>query len=63
MLCLHQTARLGKLEPVGQGNPNLAYGLLGAKDSLRAVHPDAAHDFPQEIRGQAYEFLEKALGK
>jgi pimeloyl-ACP methyl ester carboxylesterase len=37
------------------------YELLGAKDALRAVYPDAAHDFPPEIRQQAYEFLEDAL--
>jgi dienelactone hydrolase len=37
------------------------YGLLGAKDALRAVHPDAAHDFPSEARLQAYDFLEQAL--
>jgi len=34
------------------------YELLGAKDALRPVYPDAGHDFPPEIRKQAYEFLE-----
>jgi dienelactone hydrolase len=34
------------------------YELLGAKDALRVVYPDAGHDFPPEIRKQAYEFLE-----
>jgi dienelactone hydrolase len=34
------------------------YELLGAKDALRPVYPDAAHDFPPEVRKQAYEFLE-----
>jgi dienelactone hydrolase len=37
------------------------YELLGAKDALVAVHPDAAHDFPPDVRRAAYEFLEKAL--
>jgi len=37
------------------------YELLGAKDALRAAYPDAAHDFPPEIRKQAYEFLDEAL--
>jgi dienelactone hydrolase len=34
------------------------YELLGAKDALRPVYPDAGHEFPPEIRKQAYEFLE-----
>ena len=37
------------------------YELLGAKDALRPVYPDAAHDFPPEVRKQAYEFLEATL--
>ncbi len=37
------------------------YELLGAKDALRLVTPDAAHDFPEEIRRQAYDFLAEAL--
>ena len=37
------------------------YELLGAKEALRAVYPDAGHDFPPEIRQQAYEFLGEAL--
>jgi dienelactone hydrolase len=37
------------------------YELLGAKEALRAVYPDAGHDFPPEIRKQAYEFLDEAL--
>ncbi len=38
------------------------YELLGAKGAIVVVHPDAAHSFPPEIRRQAYEFLDKALG-
>jgi dienelactone hydrolase len=34
------------------------YELLGAKEALRPVYPDAAHDFPPEVRTQAYDFLE-----
>lgn len=37
------------------------YELLGAPEALVAVHPDTGHDFPPEIRAQAYAFLEKAL--
>ncbi len=34
------------------------YELLGAKEALRPVYPDAGHEFPPEVRKQAYEFLE-----
>ena len=37
------------------------YGLYGAVEKLAAVHPDAEHDFPDEVRRQAYSFVEKAL--
>jgi dienelactone hydrolase len=37
------------------------YELFHASGSLMAVHPDCAHDFPPEIREQAYRFLEQAL--
>jgi dienelactone hydrolase len=37
------------------------YELLGAKEALQAIYPDAAHDFPAEVRKQAYDFLEQAL--
>jgi dienelactone hydrolase len=37
------------------------YDLLGAKDALVAVHPDAGHDFPADVRASAYEFLERSL--
>jgi dienelactone hydrolase len=37
------------------------YELLGAKESLVVVHPDCGHDFPPEVRTQAYEWLERVL--
>jgi dienelactone hydrolase len=37
------------------------YELLGAGDQLVAVHPDAQHDFPPEIREQAYTFLDSVF--
>jgi hypothetical protein len=37
------------------------YTLLGAPDGITVVHPDCPHDFPTEIREQAYSFLEKVL--
>jgi dienelactone hydrolase len=39
------------------------YALLGAAEALIAVHPDCGHDFPPEVREQAYRFLQKALGR
>ena len=38
------------------------YESMGAGGALVAVHPDCGHDFPQEVRTQAYVFVEKALG-
>ncbi len=37
------------------------YHLLGVDDRLKAVHPDAEHDFPAEQRQEAYEFLDRFL--
>jgi dienelactone hydrolase len=37
------------------------YDLLAARDRLVAVHPDAGHDFPPDVRKAAYEFLDAAL--
>jgi dienelactone hydrolase len=38
------------------------YELLGAPERLRAVYPDAEHDFPPREREAAYEFVGRALG-
>jgi dienelactone hydrolase len=37
------------------------YELFGAKENLAAVYPNAAHDFPDEARKAAYEFIGKQL--
>jgi hypothetical protein len=37
------------------------YELLGAKDQLVAEYPDAAHDFPDDVRERVYQWLEKQL--
>ena len=37
------------------------YELLGAGDRLKAVHPDAEHDFPPNERKAAYEFIDMIL--
>jgi dienelactone hydrolase len=37
------------------------YELLGARDGLQARYPDCGHDFPDEVRREAYRFIDKAL--
>jgi dienelactone hydrolase len=37
------------------------YRVYGAPQNLRVVHPDCAHDFPPEVRDQAYRFLDERL--
>jgi dienelactone hydrolase len=37
------------------------YRLYNAEDRLRVEHPDSGHDFPQEVRERAYEFLDEWL--
>jgi len=37
------------------------FKLYDARDRLRVVHPDCAHDFPSEIREEAYRFIDAAL--
>jgi len=39
------------------------YTLLGHPERLRAAYPDAGHDFPDETRTTAYQFLETQLGR
>lgn len=37
------------------------YELLGAKDKLTAIYPNCGHDFPEEARKVAYEWIDKWL--
>jgi dienelactone hydrolase len=37
------------------------YELLGAKDKLVATYPDCKHDFPDDVRAKAYEWLKREL--
>lgn len=34
------------------------YAKLGAKDKLKAIHPDAGHEWPEAARKEAYEFVD-----
>ena len=38
-----------------------AYKALGKAENLKAVYPDAGHDFPEDSRKAAYEFIDKHL--
>lgn len=37
------------------------YQLLDAEDHLQVRHPDAAHDFPTQVRRESYEFIDQHL--
>lgn len=37
------------------------YMLYGAENNVRAVHPECAHDFPDEVREAAYKFIDEKL--
>lgn len=37
------------------------YELLGAGDNLQVRYPDSEHDFPDESRREAYEFIDRVL--
>ena len=37
------------------------FRLYGVRENLQVAHPDCEHDFPPEIREQAYEFLDQHL--
>jgi dienelactone hydrolase len=38
-----------------------AYRALGKSANLKAIYPDAGHDFPADARKTAYEFIDKHL--
>ena len=37
------------------------YRFLGVKDKLAVRHPESEHDFPPEVRFEAYRFIDKIL--
>ena len=37
------------------------YEKLKAGDKLKAIHPDAKHEWPADARTEAYEFVDKVL--
>jgi Prolyl oligopeptidase family len=49
----------GVRDCVGAAQP--VYRLLEGADNLEVVYPDAAHDFPEDVRKQAYTFIDRHL--
>jgi hypothetical protein len=39
------------------------YKLYGKQANLHAIYPECEHDFPDDIRAQAYEWLDDALSR
>jgi dienelactone hydrolase len=39
----------------------VVYRLYGTEKNLQVVHPPGGHDFPEEVREHAYEFVEREL--
>jgi hypothetical protein len=37
------------------------YRFFKSEDNLQVRYPDAEHDFPKEVRFEAYEFIDKIL--
>jgi hypothetical protein len=37
------------------------YNLYGKPDHLRLEHPNCGHDFPPQVREQAYELIRQSL--
>lgn len=41
----------------------VVYRLYGAENQLKVVHPDCPHDFPDEVREEAYQWIDAVLRK
>ncbi|HID23623.1 MAG TPA: hypothetical protein EYP14_14670, partial [Planctomycetaceae bacterium] len=45
------------------GKVRAVYALLGASSGLHVIYPPCAHDFPDDVRSEAYAWLDRVLGK
>jgi hypothetical protein len=45
----------------GIANVSKVYDFLHAQGNLQVRYPDSKHDFPPEVRLQAYRFIDKIL--
>jgi hypothetical protein len=39
----------------------VVFELYGVPRNLQVAHPDCGHDFPQDVREQAYKILDESL--
>jgi hypothetical protein len=46
---------------VGIANASQVYRFLNADDNLQVRYPVSSHDFPPEVRFEAYDFIDKYL--
>ncbi len=46
----------------GIADVSIVYLFLGAEDKLQVRYPGCKHDFPPEVRMEAYRFMDKILG-
>jgi acetyl esterase/lipase len=53
-----EVAGVRRAEPIARE----VYDLLGAGDRLVVRYPECEHDFPPEVRLEAYEFVDRILG-
>ncbi|NND06721.1 MAG: alpha/beta fold hydrolase [Saprospiraceae bacterium] len=49
----------GVVEGISKAKP--VYQFLNADVQLQVRHPEAEHDFPTEVRGESYEFIDQHL--
>ncbi|HEV7221787.1 MAG TPA: alpha/beta fold hydrolase [Pirellulales bacterium] len=52
-----EVAGVRRAEPIARA----VYRLLGADDRLVVRYPECEHDFPSEVRQEAYEFVDRTL--
>jgi acetyl esterase/lipase len=52
-----EVAGVRRAEPIARA----VYQLLGANDRFVVRYPECEHDFPPEVRKEAYEFIDRAL--
>ena len=45
----------------GVAKASQVFALLGAADRLEVRYPDCGHDFPPEVRREAYQFIDRVL--
>lgn len=47
---------------IGMASAEGVFSFLGAEEKVRVIYPDAGHDFPLDVREEAYRFIDVQLG-